>query len=276
MGAISAKDVKKLRETTGVGMMDCKKALTDADGDFDKAIELLRKKGEKLSAKRADRVAKEGCIIAAVNDDNTKGVIIKLSSETDFVSKNEEFIAATRAIAQKALEAWPEDLDALMNVAIEGKTVGDKVTDIVATFQEKIVLTDYTRVSAAGVASYIHMGNKAAVLVGLSENSDAVIAAGRDVAMQVAAMKPIALNKDSVDQSVIDKEVEIGKELARNEGKPEAIIEKIAMGKLAKFFKENTLMSQVYVKDSSQTVSEYLNSVSKGLTATDFKHVYLG
>lgn len=276
MGAISAKDVKRLRDTTGVGMMDCKKALTEAGGDFDKAIEILRKKGEKLSAKRADREANEGCILAVVSDDGKKGVIVKLTSETDFVSKNEEFVANTREIAEVALNHFPADLDGLLATPLGAGTVQDKVTEVVAAFQEKIELQDYHRLEADGVAAYIHMGNKAGVLVGLNQGSSDAVAAGKDVAMQVAAMKPIALNKDQVDQATIDKELEIGREIAIKEGKPEQIVDKIAQGKLQKFFKENTLLSQIFVKDSSKNVQGYLDSVSSGLTVTDFKHVYLG
>ncbi len=276
MGAISAKDVKRLRDTTGVGMMDCKKALTEAGGDFDKAIEILRKKGEKLSAKRADREANEGCILAVVSEDGKKGVIVKLTSETDFVSKNEEFVANTREIAEVALNHFPADLDGLLAAPLGAGTVQDKVTEVVAAFQEKIELQDYHRLEADGVAAYIHMGNKAGVLVGLNQGSSDAVAAGKDVAMQVAAMKPIALNKDQVDQATIDKELEIGREIAIKEGKPEQIVDKIAQGKLQKFFKENTLLSQIFVKDSSKNVQGYLDSVSSGLTVTDFKHVYLG
>lgn len=274
---ISAGDVKKLRDQTGAGMMDCKKALAEAEGDFEKAIEVLRKKGQKLSAKRADREAKEGVVLTAISDDATKGVVVRLSCETDFVSKNEDFIELTRTFANIALNSFPSDLEGLLSQPFgDGITVGDKVTEQVGVIGEKIELAEYAKIEAPAVASYIHMGNKAGVIVGLTETSDAAQEAGRDVAMQVAAMKPIAVDEDGVDQTVIEKEIEIGKDQARQEGKPEAILEKIAMGKLNKFFKENTLLNQEFVKDGKMTVAEYLKSVNPNLTVTDFKHVKLG
>jgi elongation factor Ts len=274
---ISAADVKKLREMTGAGMMDCKQALGESGGDFDKAIEYLRKKGQKLSVKRADREANEGVVLALVSDDKTKGVIVKLSCETDFVAKNEDFIKLTEKFAAIALAKFPADVEALKAEAFEGGiTIGDKVTEQVGVIGEKIELASYERLEAAQVCPYIHMGNKAAVLVGLNKADAAFYDAGRDVAMQVAAMRPVALDKDGVDQSVIQKEIEIGMEQARQEGKPEAMLEKIAQGKLSKFFKDNTLLAQQYVKDNSKTVADYLSSVEKGLTVTAFKHVTLG
>jgi len=277
MSKISAADVKKLRDMTGAGMMDCKKALNEAEGDFDKAVEILRKKGEKLSAKRADRDATEGAVIAKVSDDKSKGVIVKLSSETDFVSKNDDFVKLAEQFAQIALEQMPADLESLLKTNFtNGMTIGDKVTEQVGVIGEKIELATFEKLEAEQVAPYIHMGNKAAVLVALNQDSEDAYKAGRDVAMQVAAMHPIAVDKDGVDQTTIDKEIEIGKEQARQEGKPEQIIEKIAMGKLNKFFKENTLLNQQFVKDNKKSVAEYLNSVSKGLSVTAFKHVTLG
>jgi elongation factor Ts len=277
MSKISAADVKKLRDMTGAGMMDCKKALNEAEGDFDKAVEILRKKGEKLSAKRADREATEGAVIAKVSDDKSKGVIVKLSSETDFVSKNDDFVKLAEQFAQIALEQMPADLEGLLKTNFSnGMTIGDKVTEQVGVIGEKIELATFEKLEAEQVAPYIHMGNKAAVLVALNQDGEDAYTAGRDVAMQVAAMHPIAVDKDGVDQTTIDKEIEIGKEQARQEGKPEQIIEKIAMGKLNKFFKENTLLNQQFVKDNKKSVAEYLNSVSKGLSVTAFKHVTLG
>lgn len=274
---ISASDVKKLREMTGAGMMDCKKALTEAEGDFDKAIEILRKKGQKLSAKRADREAKEGVVLALVSDDHTKGVIVRLSCETDFVAKNEDFVALTKEFAETALNEFPGDIEALKALPYQnGLSIGQKVTEQTGVIGEKIELSAYKKLEAPLVAPYIHMGNKAGVLVGLSKGDDAYFDAGRDVAMQVAAMRPVAVNQEGVDQSIIEKEIEIGKEQARQEGKPEAILEKIARGKLNKFFKENTLVNQQFVKDSKQSVAQYLQSFDKELTVTDFKHVELG
>lgn len=276
MSNISAADVKKLREMTGVGMMDCKKALTEAEGDFDQAVEILRKKGEKMVAKRADREATEGVVIALASDDHKRGVIVKLSSETDFVAKNEEFVNLTISFAKLALEAFPADADAMLALPFEGGTVGEKITQEVGRIGEKIELAAYERLEAAMVAPYIHTGNKAGVLIGLTKASDKYLEPGRDVAMQVAAMSPIALDKDQVDETTIQKEIEIGMEVARNEGKAEAMLEKIARGKLNKFFKENTLLNQQFVKDNKLSVGEYLKSFDKELTVTDFKHVTLG
>jgi elongation factor Ts len=273
---ISAADVKKLREMTGAGMMDCKKALKEAEGDFEKAIEVLRKKGQKVSAKRADRDANEGVVVAMVSDDKTKGVIVKLSCETDFVAKGEAFIGFTNKAAKLALQHFPDTLEDLLKVDMDGLPLGDRVTELVGKINEKIELASYEKLQAEVISPYIHMGNKAAVLVGMNKASDDIYEAGRDVAMQVAAMKPVAVDKDGVDQSVIDKEIEIGKEQARQEGKPEQIIEKIAMGKLNKFFKENTLLNQQFVKDSSETIASFLKKFDKELTVTDFKHVTLG
>lgn len=273
---ISAADVKKLREMTGAGMMDCKKALKEAEGDFEKAVEVLRKKGQKVSAKRADRDANEGVVVALVSDDKTKGVIVKLSCETDFVAKGDEFIGFTNKAAELALQHFPDTLEDLLKVDMNGLSLGDRVTELVGKINEKIELDTYEKLEATMISPYIHMGNKAAVLVGMNKASDDIYEGGRDVAMQVAAMKPVAVDKDGVDQSIIDKEIEIGKEQARQEGKPEQIIEKIAMGKLNKFFKENTLLNQQFVKDSNETVASFLKKFDKELTVTDFKHVTLG
>ncbi len=274
---ISAADVKKLRDATGAGMMDCKKALKEANGDFDKAIEVLRKTGQKMSAKRADRDAKEGVVIAQVSEDKTKGVIIRLSCETDFVAKGESFIALAQSFADAALANFPNDLEALLGLDYEGGLkISEKVIEQVGVIGEKLELAAYEKIEAAMVAPYIHMGYKAGVLVGLNKAGD-FFEAGRGVAMQVAAMKPLAVNKDGIDSSVVEKEIEIGKEVARKEGKPEAMLEKIAMGKLNKFFKENTLLNQLYVKSTSkETVEAYLKSLDGDLTVTDFKHVTLG
>jgi elongation factor Ts len=276
MSEISVADVKKLREMTGAGMMDCKAAITEANGDFEKAIEILRKKGQKLSVKRADRDAKEGAVIALVNAARTKGIVIRLSSETDFVSKNEDFINTAKHIAQIALEHFPADLEALMELPINGIAIKDKVTDMVAAIGEKIALESYEKLEAPQVVPYIHMGNRAGVIVALNKAGDAYLEAGKDVAMQVAAMKPVALNPDAVDKSVIEKEIEIGKEVARQEGKPEEMLEKIAVGKLNKFFKDATLLQQEFVKDSKLNVDQYLKKIDKDLTVTAFKHIMNG
>lgn len=274
--AITAQDVKKLREMTGAGMMDCKKALTEAAGDIEAAIEFLRKKGQKLSLKRADREAKEGVVIALVSDDSAKGIVIRLSSETDFVAKNEDFVNLAKSFAQVALDTFPADRETLLQLDYNGTTIADKVTEQVGVIGEKIELADYQKLEAECVVPYIHMGYKAGVIVGLNKSGDSHVAAGRDVAMQVAAMKPIAVDQDGVDPSVVEKEIEIGKDLARQEGKPEDLVERIALGKLGKFYKENTLLNQAFVKDSKMSVKQYLNSIEDGLTVNDFKHVKLG
>lgn len=273
---ISASAVKELREQTGVGMMDCKKALVEAGGDFDKAIELLRLRGQKMSEKRADRDAKEGVVLALVTGDNAKGIAIRLSCETDFVSKNEDFIALTRSIAELALAHYPQSLEALLKLELDGVVVETVIAEQVAKIGEKIEVADYQTLEAPMVASYIHMGNKAGVLVGLNIADDSYLDAGRDVAMQVAAMKPVALNESEVPTDVIEKEIEIGMEIARNEGKPEDMLEKIAKGKLNKFFKENTLLNQIFVKDGKASVQEYLKSKNPELTVIGFKHIKLG
>jgi len=276
MTTISATDVKNLREMTGAGMMDCKAALTEANGDVEKAIEILRLKGQKLSLKRADREAKEGVVYALVSKDNKKGVVIRLSSETDFVAKNEDFINLAKEFAQIALDTFPANLEELLNQKYQNITIGEKVAEQVGVIGEKIELADYQRIEAPQVVSYIHMGNKAGVILGLNKAEDKFKDAGRDVAMQVAAMKPVALDKDGVDASIIEKEIEIGKELARQEGKPEEMLEKIALGKLNRFFKDNTLLAQAFVKDNSVSVEGYLKSIDKDLTVTGFKHIKLG
>ena len=276
MSTISATDVKNLREMTGAGMMDCKAALTEANGDVEKAIEILRLKGQKLSLKRADREAKEGVVYALVSKDNKKGVVIRLSSETDFVAKNEDFINLAKEFAQIALDTFPANLEELLNQKYQNITIGEKVAEQVGVIGEKIELADYQRIEAPQVVSYIHMGNKAGVILGLNKAEDKFKDAGRDVAMQVAAMKPVALDKDGVDASIIEKEIEIGKELARQEGKPEEMLEKIALGKLNRFFKDNTLLAQAFVKDNSVSVEGYLKSIDKDLTVTGFKHIKLG
>jgi elongation factor Ts len=273
---ISASDVKKLRDKTGAGMLDCKNALSENGGDFEKAIEYLRKKGQKLSEKRADRVANEGVVIAKVSSDNSKGIVVKLSCETDFVSKNEDFIAMTNEIAELALDVFPATKDELLAAAYAGTTLGEKITEQIGVIGEKIELTDYEKLESPMVMNYIHMGNKAGVIVGLNKASDNFINPGKDVAMQVAAMKPLAVDKDGIDSAIVEKEIEIGKEVARKEGKPEELLERIAQGKLNKFFKENTLLNQTFVKDGKKSVADYLKSVDPELSVVDFKHVKLG
>ncbi len=274
--AISASDVKALRDKTGAGMMDCKKALTEANGDIEKAIEILRKKGQKLSEKRADREANEGVVMALVSDDQKKGIVVKVSCETDFVAKNDDFVAFAQKIANIALDTFPSSKEEMLAQKFDNVTVGEKITEQVGVIGEKVELTDYERLEGDMIVPYIHMGYRAGVIVSLNQTGDDANEAGKNVAMQVAAMKPIALDKDGVDSTVVEKEIEIGKEVARKEGKPEAMLDRIAQGKLGKFFRENTLLNQSFVKDNKTSVRDYLNSVNSGLTATDFKHVKLG
>lgn len=281
MAAITAKDVKKLRDLTGAGMMDCKKALVEADGDTDKAIEYLRKKGQKMAGKRADRDAKEGVVIALTSGNRNKGVIIRLGCETDFVAKGESFIALANSIAELALKNTPDTLEELLALPYEGgMTVSEKLVEQIGVIGEKVEVSKYEKIeTAAGegqVIPYIHMGYRAGVIVALNLEGPDYIEPGKNVAMQVAAMRPIALDKDGVDATVVEKEIEIGKEQARQEGKPEAILDKIAMGRLNKFYKERTLLNQMYVKSNKQSITQYLQSIDKKLTVTDFKHVELG
>ena len=273
MANITAADVNKLRKATGAGMMDCKKALVEAEGDFDKAIEILRKKGQKVAAKRADRDSSEGAAIAKVNDGNTQGVIISLNCETDFVAKNETFVSLANELADLALNYTSKDefLDAQYN----GMTVAEKLTEQTGVIGEKIEIGSFETLEAPFVGSYIHAGNKIATLVGLSASVDGAAAAAKDVAMQAAAMNPVALNEEGVDQSVIDKEIEIAKDQLRQEGKPEEMLDNIAKGKLKRFFKDNTLINQDFIKDSKQSVAQYVKSVDGDLTVTGFQRVAL-
>jgi len=275
--AISAQDVNKLRQMTGAGMMDCKKALTEADGDFDKAIEILRKKGQKVSASRSDKEAKEGSVFVKTSDDSKVAVLIALNCETDFVAKNEEFQNLGEAIAQAAFDQKPADKEALLKLKAGSLTVEEKIIELVGKIGEKIEISEYVQMSGEAVIPYIHAGSKLGVLVSLKGvNGKSVADAGRDVGMQIAAMNPVALDETSVDKSVIEKELEIAKAQILAEGKPENMVEKIAQGKLNKFFKENTLLPQAFVKDNSKTVAQYLDSVSKGLTVAEFKRVSIG
>ena len=279
--SISAADVKKLRDQTGAGMMDCKKALTEAEGDFEKAIEILRKKGQKLSAKRADREAKEGVVIAKTSANKNNGIVIRLSCETDFVAKGDGFIELAEEFAELALAQLPSSKEDLLGLEIDGMSVASKIEEQTGVIGEKLELTDYAKIeTSAGqgqVLPYIHMGYKAGVIVALNQEGPQFEEPGRNVAMQIAAMNPIAVDENGVEQSVIDKELEIGMEIARKEGKPEAMLERIAQGKLNKYFKENTLLNQAYVKAAGkESVGGYLKSLDPELTVTDFKHIKLG
>lgn len=275
--AITAQEVNKLRQMTGAGMMDCKKALTESGGDFDKAIEILRKKGQKLSEKRADRETTEGSVFIKSSEDSSAAYLIAFTCETDFVAKNQDFLALGNEIIEAVAAGNPATLEEVKAMKLGDLTVEEKVVELLGKIGEKLEVSAYEKIEGEQVVSYLHAGNKLGVLVALKGTNGADVSnAGRDVAMQIAAMSPIAVDKDGVDQSTIEKEIEIGKEQARQEGKPENILEKIAQGKLQKFFKENTLLSQDFVKDNKVTIAQYLDSVQKGMTVTSFRRVAIG
>lgn len=274
---ISAADVNKLRQMTGAGMMDCKKALTEANGDFEVAIDNLRKKGQKVASNRADREAKEGVVLAKVTTDGKRGTVVCLNCETDFVAKNNDFIALTTSILEIASEKNPATLEDLLNLTLGNAKVSEILTDNIGKIGEKLELSRYETVVAESVVAYIHPGNRLATLVGINKQAnDTTHSAARDIAMQVAAMAPVALDKDSVDEETLNRELEIAKDQVRAEGKPEEMVEKIAAGKLNKFYKESTLLNQEFIKDNKLTVAQYLDKVEKGLTVTAFKRVALG
>ncbi|MBA4053254.1 MAG: elongation factor Ts [Marivirga sp.] len=277
MSAISAQDVNKLRQMTGAGMMDCKKALTEADGDFEKAIEILRKKGQKVSASRSDRDAKEGSVFIKVSDDKKEAFLIALNCETDFVAKNEEFQSLGKLIVETAFTNKPADKDALLGLKAGDLTVNEKIVELVGKIGEKVEVSEYVHMKGETVVSYIHAGSKLGVLVSLKGvNGKDVTDAGKDVGMQIAAMNPVGIDEKSVDKTVIEKELEIAKAQILAEGKPENMVEKIAQGKLQRFFKDNTLLHQPFVKDNSKTVAQYLDSITKGLTVAEFKRISIG
>ncbi|MFN4910146.1 MAG: translation elongation factor Ts [Flavobacteriales bacterium] len=276
MMAITAADVNKLRQQTGAGMMDCKNALVEANGDFEAAVDILRKKGQKIAAKRGDNDAKEGVILAQTTGDGKAGVILTLNCETDFVAKNEGYVSLVQSLINKALENLPESVEALKALSYDDKlSIDEKITEQIGVIGEKLDLSGYAVLRGDKVVAYNHPGNQLATLVVLNSASDTASEAGRQVAMQVAAMNPIAVTKDGVDSRTIEREVEIGKELAIQEGKAPDMAEKIALGRLNKFFQENTLLSQQFVRDNKLTVEQFLNSTEKGLTVTDFKRFSL-
>ncbi len=275
--AITAKDVNKLRQMTGAGMMDCKKALTEANGDFDAAIDILRKKGQKVSDKRSDRETNEGSVFIKTNADNTEATLIAIGCETDFVAKNDAFLELGNTVLDIAFDQKPETIDALKQLSAGDLTVGEKIIELVGKIGEKLEVIAYENVTGEAIVPYTHAGGKLGVLVNLQgANGADVEAAGKDVAMQIAAMNPIAVNESEVPEDVKARELEIGKEQARAEGKPEAMLEKIAMGKLNKFYKETTLLKQAFVKDPKKSVAQYLDGVEKGLTVSSFKRIKIG
>ena len=267
---ITAADVNKLRTITGAGMMDCKKALVEAEGDFDAAIDLLRKKGQKVAANRSDRDATEGVVLAKSNGDGKRGTIVVLNCETDFVAKNDNFVQVANTILDIAIAHKPATLDELKALPFgdSGMNINDKITEEIGKIGEKLDLSYYGTVDAEMVFCYNHPGNKLASVVGFNKSATEDVA--KDVAMQAAAMAPVALDESSVSEEIKQKEIEVGKEQAINEGKPSDMAEKIAMGRLNKFMKENTLLNQEFIKDGKMTVSQYMKSADKDLTATGF------
>lgn len=275
--AITAADVNKLRQETGAGMMDCKKALTEADGDFEKAKEVLRKQGQKIADKRADNATAEGIVLAQVSQDGKTGKVIALACETEPVSKVADFQNLATTVMNTAVETDATSKEELLATPqADGRSLQDHITDLMGKIGEKVNVASFETISADKVVSYIHSNGKLGVLVGLTNTSGTDVAdVGKDIAMQIAAMKPIALDKDGVDATTVEREIEIGKEQARQEGKPEAMLERIAQGKLNKFYKDNTLLNQEFVKDTSLTISQLLEKTSKGLTVSAFKRVVI-
>ena len=274
--AITAAEVNKLRKQTGAGMMDCKKALVETDGDFEAAVDVLRKKGQKVAAKRGDNDAKEGLVLAKITDDGKTGVVLSLNCETDFVAMNSEYMAFVESLLAIAMDKRPTSVEALMGESYNDKlTVSEKITEQVGVVGEKLDLSNVEIITADSVVAYNHPGNQLATLVALNKDTEAALDAGRQVAMQVAAMNPLALSKDGIDADTIARELEVGKDLAIQEGKPAEMAEKIAHGRLNKFFKENTLLSQANVRDNKQSIEQMLNAAEAGLTVVDFKRIAL-
>ena len=278
MSKITAADVNNLRKQTGAGMMDCKKALVEANGDFDQAIDILRKKGQKVAAKRGDRDANEGLVIAKTTEDGKKAVLVVVNCETDFVAQNADFGTFANTILDAAIANSPASLDALKGLPFNGEalTIGEKVTEQTGVIGEKIEVSGYEFVEAEQAIAYNHPGNRLASIVGLNKAGDAVAEAGKQVAMQIAAMDPVAIDEAGVAPEVIEKEMALGREIAQQEGKPEEMLDRIAEGKVKKFLKENTLLNQASVRDNKKTVSQYLNETENGLTVTGFKRKMLG
>ena len=270
---ITAADINKLRQATGAGMMDCRKALTESNGDFEGAIDWLRKQGQKVAAKRSDREAKEGVVIAKTTPDHKAGIVLCISCETDFVSKNADFVAFAQSIADAAIDNNVKSAEELNAVTINGAKVEDMINDKLAAIGEKIGIQKFERIEAPYVASYIHGANRMGVLVGMTKES---AEAGKDVAMQIAAMNPLAIDETSVDTATLAREKEIAIEQIKAEGKPAEMAEKIAAGKVNKFLKDNTLLAQPFVKDNAKSVAEYLKATDADLKLTEFKRVALG
>jgi len=270
MSKISASDVNTLRKKTGAGMMDCKNALVEANGDFDKAIDVLRKKGQKVASKRADREATEGVVLARVSQDSKFGALISINCETDFVAKNQDFVSLTNQILYLAIEGEIDNSEDLKQMKIDGISVEEKLLEQTGVIGEKIELGFYASIKDELVSAYTHHGNRLASLAGLNIYNLDFIELGKDVCMQIAAMNPLGIDASNISQDILDKELEIAKDLARKEGKPEQMVEKIALGRLGKFFKENTLMKQSFIKDSKKSIEVYLKEKNTDLTVNQF------
>jgi len=271
---ISAQEVNRLRKATGIGMMDCKHALIEAEGDFDKAIDILRKKGQKVAAKRADRSANEGRVIAKVNADSTKGYILVLSCETDFVGKNDEFVALSEKLINEAMNKNLNTRDELLALTINGMTVPEMLLELTGKTGEKIELPDFKVIEAAHVTAYNHLGNRLAAIAGFNIPGHEDTA--HEVALQIAAMNPVALSAETLPKETIEHELEIARDTTRQEGKPEKMVEQIAQGKLNKFFKENTLLAQEYYADNKMNVADFMKKADPNMTCTGFFRLQLG
>lgn len=275
---ITAADVNKLRQLTGAGMMDCKKALTEAEGDFELAVEVLRKAGQKVAAKRADNETSEGVVLVDVSEGGKSAKVLALACETEPVSNVEDFKNLANTILQAGVKQNAKDAETLLALTLDnGQSVQETITELIGKIGEKIIVSSFLHVEGEQVVAYVHSNKKAAGLVAFENTSGTdVTELGRDVAMQIVAMKPVGLDKDDVDPTIVEKEIEIGKDQARQEGKPEAMLEKIAMGKLNKFYKEQTLLNQEFVKDGSMTIAQLLEKTVKGLKITSFKRIQIG
>jgi elongation factor Ts len=272
---ITAQEVNELRKLTGAGMMDCKKALVESDGDMEKAVDILRKKGQKVAANRADRDAAEGVVLARVSDDKTYAAALMINCETDFVAKNQDFINYVSNVLDLAVDHKAKNADELKSLDMNGRTVEETVTDQTGVTGEKIQLGRFETVQAESAFAYVHPGNRIATIAGLNKSGNDLSETGKDVVMQIAAMSPVAIDKDDVPENIIAHELEIGKEQAREEGKPEAMLDKIAQGKLNKFYKESTLLNQTFIKDSKKSVADYLKESDKDLTVVAFRRLAL-
>lgn len=274
--AITAADVNKLRTMTGVGMMDCKNALVEADGDFDKAVDILRKKGQKVAAKRADREANEGFVFAKANNDHNFACLVMINCESDFVGKNEDFVNFVKSVADLAIDNKISSKENLLQTKLNDITIEEHLTQMTGKIGEKIEMSHYECIEAEFVANYNHNGNRLASIAGFNKKVENIETIAHDIAMQIAAMNPVSVTPEGVDQTTIDKELEIARDLARQEGKAEEMLDKIAQGRLNKFFKESTLLNQEFIKDSKKSVGQYLTDIDKDLTCTSFKRLQLG